>query len=326
MSTTSIHVYVPAATAIRRGSVASGARSVPVSPELLAGLSPERRAVLAPHCSAPGEPPAPRPLHADGFEAADLVAALDREIEAARQAEANRQAVQVQVAARQEARIQEALAAPLSDWIEPARSGDYYQSVEGALVYQPTAADHPQGRYLYQEERADARVAARQAEAERLLPAAQAAWQVGRDAYQARKAAEAEGKRQAAETQAAEEAAWIGAHGSERLRLLLAGGYEYGACCRDERLAVELPDWSATIPDPEGHTTGSPVEPRNPPLEALKAAKAEPEAVLRYVPLYRKADEDDDSDDIDQDGDVRDGGIYVLVRQHLGREVYRLAE
>lgn len=125
-----------------------------------------------------------------------------------------------------------------------------------------------------------------------------------------------------AEAETAARAAWIEEHGSERLRLLLAGGYELAAAYRGERLAVELPGWNA---DPNlfatvGCRLGETMAARNPPLEALHAAAATPDASLVYAPQWRTADADEDGD---EDGEVRDGGVYLLQCTHLGRTVYR---
>jgi hypothetical protein len=132
----------------------------------------------------------------------------------------------------------------------------------------------------------------------------------------------------ALDAETAERRIWIEAHGSERLRLLLAGGYAHEAVYRDERLALDLPGWAANKNGIEGEydKVGSPMEPRNPPLGALRAHKEAGEAgesiELLYLPTYRH---DPNADDADDEGDVRCGGIYVLARKHLGRTVYRLA-
>jgi len=127
------------------------------------------------------------------------------------------------------------------------------------------------------------------------------------------------------EIEATERQTWIETHGSERLRLLLAGGYEHEAVYRDERLALDLPGWVSDPSNLDGEhdKVGSPKEPRNPPLDALRARKEAGEGVeLLYVPTYRA---DPNAEGADDDGDVRCGGIYVLARKHLGRTVYRLA-
>jgi hypothetical protein len=82
----------------------------------------------------------------------------------------------------------------------------------------------------------------------------------------------------------AQTVAWIQAHGSERLRRILDGGYLFGslAVYCDERLALERPGWwwSATTP---GKVAGGP---RNPTVEAFalldQALAVDPAATLRY--------------------------------------------
>jgi len=127
---------------------------------------------------------------------------------------------------------------------------------------------------------------------------------------------------------------WIAKHGSERLRLAAAEGYECDAIYRDERDAIELPGWVRDTDD--GWPTrivGAEAEPRQPPMAALKALRDAREATpgvvitMVYGPCYRAAtDEEREDGAADKDGDVRDGGVYLLCRLAWdGGLVYRLA-
>lgn len=79
--------------------------------------------------------------------------------------------------------------------------------------------------------------------------------------------------------EAAEREAWIREYGSPRLRRLLEEGIEHGTVYRDERLALERPDWSYN----DKVITR---EPRNAPMAALElldeARKTVPDARLVY--------------------------------------------
>jgi len=119
---------------------------------------------------------------------------------------------------------------------------------------------------------------------------------------------------------AAEKRAWIEAHGSQRLKRLLAEGIEHDAIYRDERLAHDCPGWTW-----EENICGRGrkykiSEPRNAPEEALdlldRARQTVPDATLAYYIVYRPAryDEDDDGDVIAERG-------YVAKADFLGRTI-----
>lgn len=92
----------------------------------------------------------------------------------------------------------------------------------------------------------------------------------------------AEVREAAQAAEAAERRAWIEAHGSPRLRRLLAEGIEHLAVYRDERLAVERPGW-CWLDDVDDVDLD---EPRNAPEEALDlldvARATAPDATLAY--------------------------------------------
>lgn len=101
-------------------------------------------------------------------------------------------------------------------------------------------------------------------------------------------------KRAAEEKKRIEEAerlAWIEEHGSPRLRRLVKEKFAHQAVYRDERLAIERPDWEWENDDSLTWT-----DPRNPPVEALelldRARVSEPECDLWYytwdVACYRQ--------------------------------------
>lgn len=117
----------------------------------------------------------------------------------------------------------------------------------------------------------------------------------------------------------AERAAWIEAHGSERLKRCVAEEIECDAIYRDERLAAERPGWGFTQGLPGDYS-----DPRNPPEAALdlldEARKAEPEAELFYWTMDQEEharalgmDEDSYYDD--------DWRGYVAVATFLNREI-----
>lgn len=100
-----------------------------------------------------------------------------------------------------------------------------------------------------------------------------------------------EQQRQERETQRHERAAWIEAHGSPRLRRLLAEEIEHEAVYRDERLALERPGWRwDTITGTQQH------EPRNAPDSALdlldEARKLAPDARLVYWTVDEAPDDE----------------------------------
>jgi hypothetical protein len=125
-------------------------------------------------------------------------------------------------------------------------------------------------------------------------------------------------RKAAAEKENAEEAelaAWVEAHGSERLKRCLKEELECMAAYMDERLALERPKWrwSAKV-------EGDYEEPRNPPLEAFEvldeARKTEPGAELVYWTVERDNDDDDD-----EDREKYEWAGYVAVGTFLGREI-----
>jgi hypothetical protein len=130
-----------------------------------------------------------------------------------------------------------------------------------------------------------------------------------RDRKIADKKAELEAKRAAEE---AKRLAWIAAHGSERLQLAVKLGVEYDRIYRDERLAIDRPGW--TYDEPDGK------EPRNPPIEALRALEdaraTRPEVALVYVPS--RTEEDEETGD-----SVEYEAYYVLTDSFLGRTITR---
>lgn len=132
-------------------------------------------------------------------------------------------------------------------------------------------------------------------------------------------AADLEVKRQAAEAERAERLAWAEAHGSVRLRRLLAEKIDCDAVYFDERMALERPGWVQT-PANEGRDE----DPRNVPLDVLdllaEARQTEPDAVLRWVSVYRRAETDAEADIADRDGDVM-VRRYQVRADYLGRTI-----
>ena len=113
----------------------------------------------------------------------------------------------------------------------------------------------------------------------------------------------------------AEKRAWIEAHGSPRLKRLLAEGIEHDAVYRDERLAHDYPGWTWEE-DICGEDGGEYrlCDPRNAPVEALdlldRARKTVPDAALAYYIVYGNDDDD---------GIVERG--YVAKADFLGRTI-----
>lgn len=89
----------------------------------------------------------------------------------------------------------------------------------------------------------------------------------------------------------AEIAAWITAHGSERLRRCLAEGIPCGAAYLDERIALERNGWRW-----QADVRGDGKEPRNPPAEAFalldEARKTEPTARLTFWTAEAETDDE----------------------------------
>jgi len=109
----------------------------------------------------------------------------------------------------------------------------------------------------------------------------------------------------------ADMAAWINTHGSIRLQRSLAEGIECQAAYRDERLAVERPDWE-WYADVDGKIS----EPRNPPEDAFgildEARKSDPAAKLAFYAYDESADEYGDA--------YRTEG-YVAESEFLSRKI-----
>ena len=122
-------------------------------------------------------------------------------------------------------------------------------------------------------------------------PAMAEAARASKEWHERERACEAAKKaRLAAEKQ--EQLEWIEAHGSARLKRLVAEKIECDGVYRSERLSVERPGWRYSVNVPgEGH------EPRNATEEALalldEARKTEPTARLKYwVATLGEEDED----------------------------------
>jgi len=135
------------------------------------------------------------------------------------------------------------------------------------------------------------------AESSPLWPAAQAKIaEAELLAAERNKAIHAEHQRLQAEHEAsiaraeAERIAWIESHGSRRLKRLASEKIEHAAVYRDERLALERPDWQW-----ESRVSGKTSEPRNPPESAFglldEARKIDPEAVLQHYVADAEVDE-----------------------------------
>jgi len=134
-------------------------------------------------------------------------------------------------------------------------------------------------------------------------------------AYKAK--AEARAAQEKAQEEA-DRAAWIEAHGSPRLKRLAAEGIEYMATYRDERLAIERPDWEWK---PRNLYLS---EPRNAPLEAIalldEARKTESSCKLSYYKVYRKAE--DIEDEYYDYGEANDDGEVVVERGYCASTEY----
>lgn len=117
----------------------------------------------------------------------------------------------------------------------------------------------------------------------------------------------------AQETQ--ERAAWIEAHGSRRLRRLLAEGIEHTSVYLAERLAVERPGWRW-----QHRTPGVAEEPRNCPVEAFglldEARLTEPQARLVWWVVEHSC-----SDECGWCGLVYVWRGYAAQAQYMGREI-----
>jgi hypothetical protein len=101
---------------------------------------------------------------------------------------------------------------------------------------------------------------------------------------------------------------WIKAYGSDRLMRLVKEGFEFGAVCRDERMAVDRPGWRL---EPDNMKLE---EPRNPPDWALEmldeARKTVPGAKLKYFELTG-----------DESGEEYVTHGYVVSDRFLGRSI-----
>lgn len=139
-------------------------------------------------------------------------------------------------------------------------------------------------------------------------------------AANAARAAEEAAKEAAKAEAAAQRIAWIGQHGSARLKRLLFEGIEHDAVYRDERLGAERPGWRYDVQGLPGTAS----DPRNPPEAALdlldEARKTAPDARLVYWTV------DEDWDDYgDKVVDEKYG--YTATAKFLGLNiVYRVAD
>ena len=127
-----------------------------------------------------------------------------------------------------------------------------------------------------------------------------------------RDAEAAQAKAAAVAAAKADIAAWIGAHGSERLRRCVAEGIECATAYCDERLAAERPGWQWDRDGEDG-------APRNPPAEAFdlldEARATAPNAKLGYLSIVEQIDPDS--------GDVMKAEWrgYVAQAEFLGRPI-----
>lgn len=132
-------------------------------------------------------------------------------------------------------------------------------------------------------------------------------------------------ERMSAERRAdAERVEWIRKYGSRRLQRMLEEGIEHTATYRDERLALERPEWRYSNDLP-----GRPDEPRNPPEEALdlldEARKTVPDARLVYWMAERPCDDCEAGYCAAHDDRYVRG--YTCEAWFLGRQIiYRVAD
>jgi hypothetical protein len=130
------------------------------------------------------------------------------------------------------------------------------------------------------------------------------------DALRAKREEEAAAKKSAA---ASEQAAWIRAHGSPRLRRCLAEKIECTASYRDERLAAARPGWRWY-----SNVRGEFAAPRNPPEETFAmldaARKTAPDAILSF--FVAEAECDSDGDEV-----IPEWRGYVAAADFLGAEI-----
>lgn len=117
-------------------------------------------------------------------------------------------------------------------------------------------------------------------------------WAIEKQAAKEREAAAAAAKAAAEERETAARNEWIAAHGSARLRRLVAENIECAAVYRDERLALDRPEWRYD----DNSIRGAAEEIRNASEEALaildEARKTATDAKL----VYWVADEETDDD------------------------------
>lgn len=121
-----------------------------------------------------------------------------------------------------------------------------------------------------------------------------------------------------------EREAWIRAHGSRRLKRMLEEGIEHRATYRDERIAMERPDWRYKLDVP-----GRAEEPRNPPEAAFdlldEARETAPDARLVYWLAERDCEECESGYCTDHDDHYIRG--YTCVASFLGLDiVFRIAD
>lgn len=132
-------------------------------------------------------------------------------------------------------------------------------------------------------------------------------------------------ERMSAERRAdAERVEWIRKYGSRRLQRMLEEGIEHTATYRDERLALERPEWRYV-----SQVRGRYEEPRNPPEAALdlldEARKTAPDARLVYWMVERSCEDCAAGDCRDHDDRYVCG--YTCMASFLDRDiVFRMAD
>lgn len=260
-----IKVWVGRADAIKAGNNKYGERLVEVD---VSKLSQEQRDVLAQKTRSSSES-----LNLVGGVATEeeVVRTLDALIESQRQATALH-------AASVESCVQRFLALTQAQ-VNDLRLYDW-DKVEREALADPRLADQVAVRVAYltaQEREADAEAARRRV--------SEAEWEARRE----------EGKRQAAVLAAQREAGraeWIGEHGSEHLKLALAGGYKCNSLYLRERVALELGEGWVVDTGDRAETE----ERCNPSLEALQAVQGLPEGYVGQVVWLTASPRGDDED------------------------------
>ena len=134
-----------------------------------------------------------------------------------------------------------------------------------------------------------------------------------------RKEVELEAKKKADEEFKQEALTWVAAHGSKRLKRIIEEGFEFTAVYRDERLAMEKPNWKFSKQWGKDMLSNKVdrfefLMPRNPPESALdlleSAREVDPNVELYYVQLYAKAN-----------SKLKSPGFYALISTFMGEEI-----